>query len=175
MAVGPPRGGLNTSKIDFGGGLKSDKDLEIAFNSGAHQITGGSIAVKNSDIFESWIEKYGAHKIILGADCNNRKIATNGWLKESELDVLEFIKSYSNSGVKQVVCTDIAKDGMLQGTSNELYKEIIKSTSVELIASGGVAEFNDLILLKDLGCEGAIIGKAIYEGNITLKRLQTLC
>ncbi len=161
--------------IDFGGGLKSDEDLNIAFNSGASQITGGSIAANNPEVFITWLEKYGATKIILGADCNNRKIATNGWLDESDLDVVEFIKSYQNKGIQHVICTDIAKDGMLQGTSNKLYKEIMAAASIKLIASGGVANFNDLLLLKEMGCEGAIIGKAIYEGNITLKQLQELC
>ena len=162
-------------KIDFGGGLKSDKDLEIAFECGASQITGGSIAANNPEVFEQWISKYGSEKIILGADCNNRKIATNGWLKESDLDVLDFIKSYEAKGILYVICTDIAKDGMLQGTSNDLYKEIIKETKVNLIASGGVSSMDDLLQLKDMGCEGAILGKAIYEGNISLKELQKLC
>ena len=162
-------------KIDFGGGLKSDKDLEIAFECGASQITGGSIAANNPVVFEQWISKYGSEKIILGADCNNRKIATNGWLKESDLDVLDFIKSYEEKGIVYVICTDIAKDGMLQGTSNGLYKEILQKTNVNLIASGGVSNMDDLMLLKQMGCEGAILGKAIYEGNISLKELQKLC
>ncbi len=162
-------------KIDFGGGLKSNKDLEIAFECGASQITGGSIAANNPTIFEQWISTYGNEKIILGADCNNRKIATNGWLKESDLDVLNFIKSYEEKGIVYVICTDIAKDGMLQGTSNDLYKEILQKTDVNLIASGGVSNIDDLIKLKEMGCEGAILGKAIYEGNISLKELQKLC
>ena len=162
-------------KIDFGGGLKSNKDLEIAFECGASQITGGSIAANNPELFEQWISKYGSEKIILGADCNNRKIATNGWLKESDLDVLDFIKSYEKKGILYVICTDIAKDGMLQGTSNDLYKEILQKADVNLIASGGVSNMNDLLLLKEMGCEGAILGKAIYEGNISLKELQELC
>jgi phosphoribosylformimino-5-aminoimidazole carboxamide ribotide isomerase len=162
-------------KIDFGGGLKSNKDLEIAFECGASQITGGSIAANNPTIFEQWISTYGNEKIILGADCNNRKIATNGWLKESDLDVLDFIKSYEEKGIVYIICTDIAKDGMLQGTSNDLYKEILQKTDVNLIASGGVSNIDDLIKLKEMGCEGAILGKAIYEGNISLKELQKLC
>jgi phosphoribosylformimino-5-aminoimidazole carboxamide ribotide isomerase len=164
-----------TLKIDFGGGLKSDKDVEIAFESGANQITGGSIAANKPEIFEKWIEKYGTKKIILGADCSNRKIATNGWLKASDLDVVDFIKNYVGKGIEHVICTDIAKDGMLQGTSNELYEEIIRESGVKLIASGGVSSMDDLRELKKLGCEGAIIGKAIYEGNISLKELQELC
>jgi phosphoribosylformimino-5-aminoimidazole carboxamide ribotide isomerase len=162
-------------KVDFGGGLKTDKDLKIAFESGANQITGGSIAVKNPTIFKSWIMKYGSDKIILGADCNNRKIATSGWLETSDLDVVDFIKQYEQENVNYVICTDIVKDGMLQGTSNELYKEIMDKTNVKLIASGGVSNFDDLILLKEMGCEGAIIGKAFYEGKITLTQLQELC
>ncbi|MBL4887681.1 MAG: 1-(5-phosphoribosyl)-5-[(5-phosphoribosylamino)methylideneamino]imidazole-4-carboxamide isomerase [Flavobacteriaceae bacterium] len=162
-------------KVDFGGGLKSDDDLRIAFECGANQITGGSIAANDPSIFNKWIEKYGNQKIILGADCNNRKIATHGWLEQSALDVIDFIKAYEKRSIQYVICTDIAKDGMLAGTSNKLYKEIISQTHVKLIASGGVSSIGDLVLLKALGCEGAIIGKAIYEGHITLKQLQKLC
>jgi phosphoribosylformimino-5-aminoimidazole carboxamide ribotide isomerase len=161
-------------KIDFGGGLKSTKDVEIAFNSGANQITGGSIAVKNPAIFKNWITKYGVDKIILGADCHNRKIATSGWLESSELDVVDFITNYEQEGIKTVICTDISKDGMLQGASNDLYKEIIHKTNVKLIASGGVSCMDDLFLLQEMGCEGVIIGKAIYEGKISLKDLRLL-
>ncbi|MDF1672732.1 MAG: 1-(5-phosphoribosyl)-5-[(5-phosphoribosylamino)methylideneamino]imidazole-4-carboxamide isomerase [Vicingaceae bacterium] len=162
-------------KVDFGGGLKSDKDLQIAFESGANQITGGSIAVKNPDIFKGWLQKYGSDKIILGADFSNRKIATSGWLETSELDVVNFINQYEKYGVSYVICTDIAKDGMLQGTSNELYQEILNKTNVKLIASGGVSCFDDLLKVQEIGCEGAIIGKAFYEGRLTLKELQKLC
>ncbi|WBX74593.1 1-(5-phosphoribosyl)-5-[(5-phosphoribosylamino)methylideneamino]imidazole-4-carboxamide isomerase [Tenacibaculum pacificus] len=162
-------------KIDFGGGLKSDEDLRIAFENGASQITGGSIAVKNPDVFTGWINKYGSDKIILGADCINRKIATHGWLETSEVDVVDFIKQYEQIGVKNTICTDVAKDGMLQGASVDLYKEILSKSDVNLIASGGVASIDDLIELKEIGCEGAILGKAIYEGYISLKELQKLC
>ncbi|ALU75094.1 1-(5-phosphoribosyl)-5-((5-phosphoribosylamino)methylideneamino)imidazole-4-carboxamide isomerase [Tenacibaculum dicentrarchi] len=162
-------------KIDFGGGLKSNDDLRIAFNSGATQITGGSIAVKNPEIFTGWLTKYGADKIILGADCINRKIATHGWLETSEVDVVDFIKEYEKIGVKNTICTDVAKDGMLQGASVELYKEILSKSGINLIASGGVASIDDLIELKEIGCEGTILGKAIYEGYISLKELQKLC
>lgn len=162
-------------RVDFGGGLKSDKDVAIAFDCGAAQITGGSIAVTNPIPFESWLAKYGAEKIILGADCQDRKIATNGWLKSSDLDVLTFIKSYREKGIEYVICTDISKDGMLQGASNALYKEILENTDVKLIASGGVSNLDDLVQLKALGCEGAIVGKAIYEGNISLAELSQLC
>ena len=161
--------------VDFGGGIKTNKDIEIAFNSGASQITGGSIAANNPTQFLEWLNKYGANKIILGADCNNRKIATNGWLDNSDLDVIDFIKEYEQKGIKNVICTDIAKDGMLAGTSNELYKEIMSESTINLIASGGVSNMDDLYQLVEMGCEGAILGKAIYEGNISLKELQTLC
>ena len=164
-------------KIDFGGGLKSNKDLEIAFNSGANQITGGSIAVKNSDIFESWIEKYGAQKIILGADfypdSAGGKIATNGWQEESTLELIPFIKRYQDKGIQYVICTDISKDGMLQGPSFDVYKKIISEVkNVKLIASGGISTFDELPRLAENGCEGVIIGKAIYEKKISLKQLE---
>lgn len=161
-------------KIDFGGGLKSNEDLHIAFNSGAKQITGGSIAVKDADIFEGWIEKYGSSKIILGADCNNENIAISGWQEESQLQVIPFIKGYRAKGVKYVICTDIAKDGMLEGPSFELYKQILQEAKdVKLIASGGITTIEDINKLEDLGCEGAIIGKALYEGRISLRELET--
>lgn len=162
-------------KIDFGGGLKTDEDLKIAFENGASQITGGSIAVSDPDIFENWLQTYGADKIILGADSLNRKIATHGWKETSKLDVIDFIKSYKSKGIQQVVCTDISKDGMLQGPSFELYSEILKETHLQLIASGGVSEFDDLLKLREIGCTGVILGKAIYEGRITLKKLEKLC
>jgi phosphoribosylformimino-5-aminoimidazole carboxamide ribotide isomerase len=166
----------NTSlSIDFGGGLKSDKDVAIAFESGAKQITGGSIAAKNRTVFEGWINRYGAEKIILGADCKDRMIATDGWLEGSNIDVIEFIRSYESIGIRDVISTDIAKDGMLEGPSIALYKEILEQTNIELIASGGVSNYEDLITLKDIGCSGAIVGKAIYEGRITLKELSLLC
>ncbi|KUG11711.1 1-(5-phosphoribosyl)-5-[(5-phosphoribosylamino)methylideneamino]imidazole-4-carboxamide isomerase [Elizabethkingia sp. HvH-WGS333] len=161
-------------QIDFGGGIKSQKDIDIAFECGAKQITGGSIAVQEPEIFTKWIEVYGAEKIILGADCKNRKIATHGWLESSELDVIDFIRDYKQKGISYVICTDIAKDGMLEGTSNKLYKEILSGTAVKLIASGGVSNIEDLHLLKEIGCEGAILGKAIYEGRIKLKELREL-
>ena len=160
-------------KIDFGGGLKSDEDLHIAFNSGAKQITGGSIAVKDSDTFEGWISKYGSSKIILGADCNNENIAISGWQEDSQIQVMPFIKGYQNKGINYVVCTDIAKDGMLQGPSFKLYKQILnEAKNVKLIASGGITTIDDINSLEDLGCEGAIIGKALYEGRISLRDLE---
>lgn len=162
-------------KVDFGGGIKSDKDIQIAFESGATQVTGGSIAIKNPELFKSWIDKYGSERIILGADSKNRKIATNGWLETSDSDVVDFIKQYQTEGVEYVICTDITKDGMLNGPALELYEEIISATNVKLIASGGVSNVGDLVRLKKLGCEGAIVGKALYEGQISLNQLQELC
>ena len=161
--------------VDFGGGIKSNNDIRIAFESGANQITGGSIAVKDPETFMDWISLYGNDKIILGADCLYRKIATLGWLEGSELDVIDFIQSYELKGIKQVICTDISKDGMLEGPSFQLYKEIIAQSNTQLIASGGVTSLDDLKQLKSMGCEGAILGKAIYEGFISLKQLQELC
>ncbi|MGC1632027.1 MAG: 1-(5-phosphoribosyl)-5-[(5-phosphoribosylamino)methylideneamino]imidazole-4-carboxamide isomerase [Gelidibacter sp.] len=168
-----------TLKIDFGGGLKSNEDLHIAFNSGAKQITGGSIAVNDQKTFEFWIEKYGSAKIILGADCNNGKIAINGWQEESSFEVIPFIKNYQRQKVQYVVCTDIAKDGMLEGPSFELYRNIIaecsnssSGQSIKLIASGGISHIDELPKLKELGCEGVIIGKAIYENRISLQDLE---
>lgn len=161
-------------KVDFGGGIKADDDIRIAFECGANQITGGSIAVQNPTLFQEWISQYGSNKIILGADAKDRKIATHGWLETSELDVIDFIQEYKTKGIDYVICTDIAKDGMLQGTSNELYAEILAASDVKLIASGGVSSIDDLIKVKELGCEGAILGKAIYEGRIDLKDLRLL-
>ncbi|WP_144281603.1 1-(5-phosphoribosyl)-5-[(5-phosphoribosylamino)methylideneamino]imidazole-4-carboxamide isomerase [Chryseobacterium echinoideorum] len=159
-------------EIDFGGGLKTLEDIEIAFNSGAKQITIGSIAVQNPYFCFDLIEKYGSDKIILGADCENRKIKTSGWLQESQLDVIDFILKYKNKGIKNVICTDISKDGMLQGASDELYREIIEKTAVQLIASGGISCIEDVEQMKNIGCSGTIIGKAIYEGRISLQQLQ---
>lgn len=164
--------------VDFGGGLKTDQDLHIAFESGASQITGGSIAVKDADRFKSWLKKYGSDKIILGADAHHRKIAISGWLEESDDDVVEFIEAYQKEGVQYVICTDISKDGMLEGPSFTLYQEILKNTqtknnsSIKLIASGGISTFLELPKLAALGCEGTIIGKAIYENRISLKELE---
>jgi len=162
-------------KVDFGGGMKSNEDLKIAFENGASQITGGSIAVKNPDLFLEWSAIYGKERIILGADCIDRKIATYGWLETSSLDVVDFILNFEAKGVQYVICTDISKDGMLEGTSNDLYTEIMEKSKVRLIASGGVSSIEDLYKLIELGSEGAIIGKAIYEQKITLKELRELC
>ncbi len=166
--------------IDFGGGLKSDEDLKVAFESGANQITGGSIAVKNPTIFKSWISKYGAEKIILGADAMNEKVAISGWLEESKEELIPFIQNYQKEGIQSVICTDIAKDGMLEGPSFDLYKKIIKechsqpleASQLQLIASGGISTFDELPKLAEIGCEATIIGKAIYENRISLKQLK---
>jgi len=158
--------------VDFGGGIKTDKDAEIAFNSGASQITGGSIAVKDPATFEGWISKYGSDKIILGADCKNEQIAISGWQETTNLNLMDFLEGYIAKGVQYVICTDIAKDGALQGTSVDLYKKIrTKFPDLKLIASGGVTDMTDVEALTEIGCYGAIIGKAIYEGRIQLKEL----
>ncbi len=160
-------------KIDFGGGLKSDSDLKIAFESGANQITGGSIAIKQPEVFKSWMQQYGTDKIILGADAMNEKVAISGWLEESKEEVIPFIQSYQQEGIQYVICTDISKDGMLEGPSFELYQRILEQTKdLKLIASGGISTFDELPKLAELGCEGTIIGKAIYEGRISLKQLE---
>ncbi|MFK7782075.1 1-(5-phosphoribosyl)-5-[(5-phosphoribosylamino)methylideneamino]imidazole-4-carboxamide isomerase [Psychroserpens sp.] len=161
-------------KIDFGGGLKSEEDLHIAFNSGAKQVTGGSIAVKNPEVFDNWVSKYGNSKIILGADCYNNNIVVSGWQEHSDNKVIPFIKSYLKKGIKYVICTDISKDGMLEGPSFDLYNQILSENEpINLIASGGITSIDDLNRLEDLGCEGAIIGKALYEGHIRLRDLET--
>jgi len=166
----------NTSlQIDFGGGLKTDDDLRIAFESGAKQITGGSIAVKNPETFSSWINTYGADKIILGADAMDEKIAVSVWLEESDKALIPFINEYQNKGIAYVICTDISKDGMLEGPAFNLYKRILNETEndLKLIASGGISTFDELPKLAEIGCEGTIIGKAIYENRISLKQLES--
>jgi phosphoribosylformimino-5-aminoimidazole carboxamide ribotide isomerase len=164
-----------TLKIDFGGGIRSDEDLRIAFSSGALQVTAGSIAISSPSIIEEWLEKYGNEKIILGADSKNGKIVTDGWLKDSGEDSLAWISEYCKRGISYVIATDVDKDGMLNGPATELYKKILGEVDVNLIASGGVATIDDILELAKAGCEGAIIGKAIYEGKIKLKDLRDLC
>lgn len=159
--------------IDFGGGLKSDSDLYTAFECGAKQITGGTIAVKNRDTFLSWLETYTAEKIILGADVKNEKIAVSGWTETSNLWLKDFLKDYITEGVKYCICTDISKDGLLAGASNELYASVLKDfPALKLIASGGVSSMDDLHKLREIGCFGAIVGKAIYEKKVSLKELE---
>jgi len=159
-------------KIDFGGGLKSDEDLKIAFSSGANQITGGSIAVKEPETFARWVTTYGADKIILGADVKGEYIATDGWLETSDQSLFDFLAHYEALGVRSTICTDISKDGMLAGPSFDLYKKIIAQSKIQLIASGGISTFAELPQLAAMGCEGTIIGKAIYENRISLKELE---
>jgi phosphoribosylformimino-5-aminoimidazole carboxamide ribotide isomerase len=161
--------------VDFGGGIKSDEDLRIVFSSGAGAATAGSVAVTDREMFLRWLETYGKNRIILGADCKEKKIVTTGWTENSEMDVLDFITGYVNMGVSHVTCTDVSKDGMLNGPSLELYKEILSNIQVNLIASGGITTIADVKLLAEAGCESAIIGKAIYEGRIDIKELSELC
>jgi phosphoribosylformimino-5-aminoimidazole carboxamide ribotide isomerase len=163
-----------TLKIDFGGGLKTDEDLRIAFESGASQITGGSIAVKDRATFISWINQYGPEKIVLGADVKNEMVAVSGWTEESREELVPFIQGYQKEGIRGVICTDIGKDGMLEGPSFDLYRKILDECGPKLllIASGGISTFDELPKLAGLGCEGTIIGKAIYENRISLKQLE---
>ena len=158
--------------IDFGGGLKTNEDLRIAFESGAKQITGGSIAVKDPSTFVDWVQHYGEDKIILGADVKGELIATNGWQETSEQSLFTFLAHYQKKGIKNVICTDISKDGMLEGPSFDLYEKIIAETQLNLIASGGISCFDELPRLAKMGCNGTIIGKAIYEHRISLKQLE---
>jgi len=158
--------------IDFGGGLKSDEDLRIAFESGAQMITGGSIAVRNPEIFIAWIEKFGAEKIILGADVHEEKIAVGGWLESTDIELMPFIQNYMQKGISKVICTDISKDGMLAGTSLDLYKKMLHiEPKMYLIASGGVSSIADIELLEQAKIPAVITGKAIYEGKFSLDEL----
>lgn len=159
--------------VDFGGGLKSDDDLRIAFECGARMVTGGSIAVKNPTVFRSWIEKFGSEKIILGADVKDEKIAVGGWLETTQTDLIPFVQDYHKAGVNKVICTDISKDGMLQGPSIELYKKILAEIpSLYLIASGGVSSMADIEQLQEAGVPAVITGKAIYEGKVKMADLE---
>ena len=158
--------------VDFGGGLKTDEDLRIAFESGAQMVTGGSIAVKSPEAFENWINTYGPERIILGADVSEGKIAVSGWTERSKLDLWSFLENYVQKGINKVICTDISRDGMLRGPALELYTQILaKYPELHLIASGGVSSLKDLDDLKAAGLPAAILGKAIYEGRIQLKDL----
>lgn len=162
-------------KIDYGGGLRSYDDLITVFNAGARQVTAGSIAATDQSLFLDWLSKLGQQKLILGADSVDRKIATGGWLEHSDKDIISFISDYKSKGVKYTICTDIKRDGMLKGPSVTLYKEILKKVKINLIASGGISSIKDIENLREAGCEGAIIGKAVYEGRLTLKELGTQC
>jgi phosphoribosylformimino-5-aminoimidazole carboxamide ribotide isomerase len=158
--------------IDFGGGIKSDEDVEIAFNSGAQMITGGSIAVTKPELFEKWLVLYGSDKIILGADVKGDRVAINGWKDETETELFPFLNSYIDKGVQKVICTDINCDGMLRGTAIDLYKEIVKQyANLYLIASGGVSSIEDIQRLDEAGVPAVVFGKALYEGRIKLDEL----
>jgi phosphoribosylformimino-5-aminoimidazole carboxamide ribotide isomerase len=159
-------------KIDFGGGIKSDKDLEIAFENGANQLNIGSIAVKNKDLFLRWLQKFGSEKIILSADVKNEEIAVSGWKENSGINLFDFLQDYHSKGIKHVVCTDVSKDGTLQGTAIDLYKKLLKQfPDIKLIASGGISNIIDVEELSKTTVSGVIIGKAIYENKIQLKEL----
>lgn len=161
--------------IDFGGGLKSDDDLRIAFESGAHQITGGTVAVKEPELFQSWLATYGPERIILGADVRNGRVAVSGWQEESQEELLPFLERYTQQGVRYVICTDVSRDGLLAGSAVGLYQEIRQRfPDLQLIASGGVTTVAEVKELRSLGCFGAIIGKAIYEGNLPVETLKSL-
>lgn len=159
-------------KIDFGGGIKTEKTLKSVLDTGATYATIGSLAVKNRETFEEWIARFGATVFMLGADVFEEKIAVGGWIEKTNIDVFDFIESYMNKGVKQLFCTDIQKDGKLEGPSIELYQKIIaKFATLQLIASGGVSQLKDLEDLRSIGCSSAIVGKAIYENKISLAEL----
>ncbi len=160
-------------QVDFGGGVQSTDDIEAVFRAGAQQVTGGSVAVKNEGLFTEWIEEFGGDKIILGADVKDRNIAIHGWQESADWHIFDFLEHYLKKGITYVICTDVSKDGVLQGTSNELYAEIMeKFPQIKLIASGGVSSIADLDLLKEMNIYGAIVGKAIYEKRISLEELK---
>ncbi|MBS1599164.1 MAG: 1-(5-phosphoribosyl)-5-[(5-phosphoribosylamino)methylideneamino]imidazole-4-carboxamide isomerase [Bacteroidetes bacterium] len=159
-------------QVDFGGGIKSEKDIDIVFNSGAMLATIGSVAVKDEKLFSDWILKYGSDKFLLGADVKDEKIAVNGWQETTNIWIYDFIEKYIQRGLKQIFCTDVSKDGLLEGPSVDLYKNIVgKFPALHFIASGGVSNMDDIYRLEEIGCKGAIIGKAIYEGRITIASL----
>lgn len=161
--------------IDFGGGIKTEDDLHIVFNSGAAYATIGSLAVKEEAKFVSWLQSYGSTKFLLGADVKDEKIAVGGWLETTEINILDFIEQYKNHGITQLFCTDVSKDGKLEGPSITLYQKIIHQfPDLHFIASGGVSNRSDLEQLKEIGCKGAIVGKAIYENRISLEELSVI-
>lgn len=159
--------------IDFGGGIQSNEDIQKAFDFGAKMITGGSIAIKNSEMFLGWLETYGSEKIILGADAKDEKIAISGWQESTEVSIFDFLKDYISKGIKYTISTDVAKDGLLQGPSFDLYEKMqTKFPELKVIASGGVSQMSDIEQLNEEGVFGVIVGKAIYEGKIRLKDLE---
>jgi len=167
--------GKTNLKIDFGGGLRSYDDVITILNAGARQVTAGSIAVTDPQLFLEWLKRLGQEKLILGADCIDRKVFTGGWLESSDIDIISFISEYRSKGIKYSICTDIKKDGMLQGPSTSLYKEILKTVNIKLIASGGISSMKDIDDVREAGCEGVIIGKAVYEGKLTLEEIGRQC
>lgn len=161
-----------TLKVDFGGGIKTDDDIRIAFDNGAAMVTIGSIAITEPERFFSWIEQYGAERLILGADVRNGKISINGWKEDSSKDLLPFLRRFVDAGIRNVLCTEISKDGTLQGPAIQLYKEIMAEyPQLHLIASGGVSSIDDIKALDAAGIPAVVFGKAIYEGKINLKEL----
>ena len=158
--------------IDFGGGIKSDEDIDIAFASGASLVTIGSVAVKNPEMFYRWVEQFGPQKVILGADVKNGLISINGWKEEGNDELMPFLRKYTDKGIENVLCTDISKDGMLEGTAIELYKRIMAEfPEMHLIASGGVSNMEDIVALEEAGIPAVVFGKAFYEGRITVDEL----
>ena len=165
--------GHTSLTIDFGGGIKTDEDLMIAFENGAHMVTLGSVAVKKPELFKKWLHQYGAEKIILGADVKDNRISVSGWLEEGPQELMPFLTDYTQEGVSKVLCTDISRDGMLQGPSIELYKQVMQRfPTMHLIASGGVSGMDDIIRLDEAGIPAVVFGKALYEGRITMKDLK---
>lgn len=161
--------------IDFGGGLRNSPDAASVFNAGAAMITVGSIAVTQPDLFTEWFERYGSERIILGADCENRKIVVSGWIEKHDIDIIDFLDSYHKKGVSRTICTEISHDGMLQGPALGLYKDVLQKVKIDLVASGGISSIADIEAVRETGCEGVIIGKAYYEGRISLNELSKLC
>lgn len=158
--------------VDFGGGIKTQEDIEKAFDAGASMVTVGSIAVTEPELFYEWFDKYGAHRMILGADVRNGKISINGWKEDSEMDLLPFLKGFIDKGVRNVLCTEISKDGTLQGPAIELYKEVMAAyPDLHLIASGGVSSTEDIFELERAGIPAVVFGKAFYEGKIDTGKL----
>jgi phosphoribosylformimino-5-aminoimidazole carboxamide ribotide isomerase len=161
--------------IDFGGGVKTEKDVHIVLNSGAAFVTVGSIAVKDEPLFSSWLSGMGAEKFLLGADVKNEKITVSGWLEQTDIWIYDFIENYQAKGITQIFCTDVSKDGAMEGPSLGLYKDIVERfPKLHFIASGGVSNMDDVYALEEAGCSGVIIGKAIYEGKISLQDLMKL-
>lgn len=161
--------------VDFSGGIRSDEDICLAFGSGALQVTIGSIAVSRPELLRQWLDQHGPEKIILGADFRERKVATGGWLETSERDIADFLREYRSAGIRYALCTDISRDGMLQGASVDTYRELTAVEGLRVIASGGIASAQDLRELRDAGCEGAVTGKALLEGRITFNEIAEIC